>query len=938
VPDQPTSAIGASEKKLLEDGMAGIAEENLPFLFLEAHAVPKKASLDIQNSILLREIFRQSLLIAARDGLGLTTRDAALGEIAPDGLGKRGQLGANASIQVRKTTRLEVWSAALGASKPIYVVDTQLKGRQRLLELLQQSEAASRTTMVDALHLLKLKGQTVLPPSTEEIPDDVETLLNEMTYTAQFQAVRWLHALIKAKGESPALLGGLVRGYANLGVLTEFHWDTGPKVFKARALLYAQRLIANLPDKSAFALWHRGYAMALVGDHRQALQDVAIADGSAEADTSPVGKEGKSKKPEWVGLIEAYCKFDTAKLNEAVGTGKYSQWAQLLSFLTVENARFPSVTLAAGGALLQNNPECYRVHDSLSGMGGVRSQHVTTLLGIQVFDEKFLKRLAGIYDLPESARKLLGEDDKEPEFNRALIDAGRSPKDTSELSWTAFGRLALETRFAQFCRRLDFMERQWGVPTQDFAGEALILVADHPLAPFVRSYTMDRARDTATLRALMQNLPLTGYESCHTILLRTYKTVDDAKFTEALNLNVTCRDETYNDYAALFGDSFLAPTASYAGTLSLLSPHSPLANSALVRFEWNVVQMKAADLEKEARHPSVLFALGEHYLSAKQYAEAERCLKRCLEVSPDLDVFLKLAEAYKAQQKLDQWQATLEAFLKESDPGLGHARVQAQIAEHWMSRKDFEKALPFAESAAETWAAWAMLCAHRCNEALENWDKAELYVRRTSERYDNLYEHWYYWCIRTGKGDLKEAEKFMGEYFESIAARASAVDLTRAIVLCVASKQKDKALRHINTYYERFPKTSLITMMLVLAMDDAGDTTGRDRLLQEFPGGPKAGFKLLAEKFREALAKGEKAELDQEYIKAMLGVMENKERAITNLMVGLFVEQHGDSKSAVQYYAGALGDSAHMIQDLAMLATARLRALGAEVPKVQAGK
>src|SRR6202011_2878862 len=94
-------------------------------------------------------------------------------------------------------------------------------------------------------------------------PGGVEDRLGVMTYLSQVAALRQLHAAMRERGESPALLGGLARAYATLGILIEFHWNAAHKVCKARALLYAQRLVARDP-KAPAGRWHRAYALALV--------------------------------------------------------------------------------------------------------------------------------------------------------------------------------------------------------------------------------------------------------------------------------------------------------------------------------------------------------------------------------------------------------------------------------------------------------------------------------------------------------------------------------------------------------------------------------------------------------------------------------------------------------------------------------------------------
>ena len=48
--------------------------------------------------------------------------------------------------------------------------------------------------------------------------------------------------------------------------------------------------------------------------------------------------------------------------------------------------------------------------------------------------------------------------------------------------------------------------------------------------------------------------------------------------------------------------------------------------------------------------------------------------------------------------------------------------------------KDWDQALPYALEAAETWAARGLLVAHRCYDGMQDWENAELYVRRCAER------------------------------------------------------------------------------------------------------------------------------------------------------------------------------------------------------------
>src|SRR5690242_3151291 len=103
--------------------------------------------------------------------------------------------------------------------------------------MVEYFERLSRAQMLNGLRAAGFTGKPAPFTIKLKVPEATEALLAQMTFTAQFQAVRELHALMRTQGESPPVLAALARGYAHLGVLTEFHWDSAPKVFKARALL-----------------------------------------------------------------------------------------------------------------------------------------------------------------------------------------------------------------------------------------------------------------------------------------------------------------------------------------------------------------------------------------------------------------------------------------------------------------------------------------------------------------------------------------------------------------------------------------------------------------------------------------------------------------------------------------------------------------------------
>ena len=222
----------------------------------------------------------------------------------------------------------------------------------------------------------------------------------------------------------------------------------------------------------------------------------------------------------------------------------------------------------------------------------------------------------------------------------------------------------------------------------------------------------------------------------------------------------TSLEGTYRDLNILTRLMALPQKRTLARELLRVSPHAPLAPAVLIENDWwEDVEPKAAGWEKAfARHPTVQLALGQRYAKMKKYDDAERCLRATIELSPEYRAYQALADVYAARGRFDRWQATLDDYLEQEDIGLDHARVRVEIANALMARGDYKAARPYAEAAGETWAQWAMRCAADCTEALGDWDRSEMWIRRIAERYESPLE-WYCWCHRTGRGDLAAARR-----------------------------------------------------------------------------------------------------------------------------------------------------------------------------------
>ena len=230
----------------------------------------KSDTLGTIQSILERELILQAVLIAARDELGLPTRDEILDD-APLGQGQ----GAGAPVELAILFRAAECHALVrrGAGEKAEIVQkhdlgTNPDGGNYSPRLTVTAETLSRTEFPALLKQLGVQGEPNKVRDDAPVPPGVDTRLETLSMVETFAAVRALHEAIRTDGESSARLAALARAYAQLGMLTEFHWSPAHRVFKARALLYAERLNArNANTKSAQALRSRAFVRALVGRH-----------------------------------------------------------------------------------------------------------------------------------------------------------------------------------------------------------------------------------------------------------------------------------------------------------------------------------------------------------------------------------------------------------------------------------------------------------------------------------------------------------------------------------------------------------------------------------------------------------------------------------------------------------------------------------------------
>jgi tetratricopeptide (TPR) repeat protein len=851
---------------------------------------------------LFRELVRQAVLMAVRDGLNLPVRDAVVGDPPP--------AGAPADV-------IEIDALSKDDKIVLAVCHEDGKKREVLLEKIVRSGPTSLGNYRMAVEALEPLVRDMLPEvlrkaglvakdapkqGDDRIPDGIDERLGRMSFTDQYAALRSLHAAIRVEGPSPRRLAALSRAYANLGVLTEYQWDSASVAFKARALLYAQRLV-TLEPKSPQSRWHMAYAAALAGIPWWA--DESLDEARQLAGELPPAE--RPSPPGWVALIDAWSHYASDKL-AAGNKGPDAELAVLLRMMTLEHPPHTAVALRAARAAIDANPECFRAHDALCEVSGVANLHVATMYAPEVLSKAVPGRIAAISGLPGEAKKAAEARD-EVAMTQALDAAAIPAGDPAEPSWGALAKIVRETRFAFTCRRLDFMRNMWSVPTGDYWREVQPLVESHRFRPLLESYVTGPVGPS--FAAFLAGLDTTDLGFSAMPLMRVVSPLDPSSSGHKLNgIVMLLGDWTVRDLSMSL-DNYSRPPHSVdrARKLLAVSSNSPLAMSYFIQDDWDDAKKNVDKWQKVVGdHPTFVAAMARRYVKEGRTEDALRALKRSIEFSPDLWAFQDLAQVYKSRGEPARAKETLDTFLaKVEDHSLDHAKVRVAIADDLMSEGRYAEAWPYAEAAAQSWAGWAMTCAQNCAEGLEKWEIAEGYARASSERYArSMWAVWFLFCERTGRGDIAAARAITKQFAEGLLEnpQLSTDDLLLVSYVQLLSGDKEKAASALR----RMPKDTsqqVYVASMVAAAELAGASDVRDAALEHFcasfqKSSPRA-VRIL-QMMRDAIAAKKPGALDLKAVDEIFDKIPKANKARMAFVVAAHLMANGRQNDAKRFW------------------------------------
>lgn len=750
------------------------------------------------QGILARELARQAVLVAAREDLGLATRDRSLRE---GGVGLDRPAVGRVLIDVRI-------SFAKSGEATLELVHVAGKERSSLLET---TKAFAETETLDyealaawcaelsrgeiASALRKIVGNANAParrttPSAQATSAEVEPLLRRMTFAAQFAAIRRLHQQTRGRVATAAELAALARGYAHLGVLSELYWHPANAAFKARAMLYAQRLLAaNVPpaanaEATSLARATTGYVLALSGLHRAALAQFAEARKS-----TPL--------PPWADAAAALCEFDATRLMEIPLDAAEGELSRVCLVTMAEHeAITPEDFDYETNSLLETRltaaavelPHCWRIRAAAGRRSFDAAQRDT-------FDASWYRDLGAIPRLAPDAAEVVkrhaqtdlpADNDAELASRATLVKSLRAADaaDRDEPSQSVLATLIEETSFTgalEYAQMLvggyDRDETKQAVA--EFRKTVLPVVEHHPLLPMLDEWLKFATGSRIDFDAdkLLRTIDASATTTASFDLLDLGYREPNQGIAGKLHAAILAHaDHTYRDLALLAYRYDVEDKAPYVRRLFAASPHAPQAVAGMIRYEWPRVRDRASDWERRyAKDPGVIAMLASRYLAEKRPADARRCFETYLKLTTtrqwaSLWAYRHLAETYRAEGDTTRWLSTLEEFLRQEGAAESRGSVQVLIAQHYLKHGDYTQALHYAESVDAYDETDAQIVVAECRAYQHRWLAAEQAFRSVAENdpYRPQVLLWHRYCAQTGYGNLSAARNAVLAYAKSL--------------------------------------------------------------------------------------------------------------------------------------------------------------------------
>ena len=728
------------------------------------------------------------------------------------------------------------------------------------------------------------KGKATLPE-----------LMAKVDFVAQFGAAHALHAEIAHQGETPQRIQSLARAYAQLSLLSQHTWNSTSEAFAARAMLYAQRsAIAtdHRPDSLwtrayVWALtgsWQNAEAdLKLVATAAAANEPEPAGDNPPTPVTSTTSQEsgpddqeeGDQEEDEeeqeppageflWQDLIGPYIRCDRPALKQlAQGNQTLAPWARELEFQLVLAFRYPQWLYETGGQLMQVANTAYHAPLALAmRTSNLQISRTGAYYAPAYFGRNLPVSLGAIAHLPRTVESQLPIDairtgmlalilkDPEPHdpfsafpshIAKELRKAG--PAEQSHgLDWSVLGYLVEEQQFLMAVAYLK--ASQHGTESDlDYQVDAILpLIKEHRYAPYVEAFRYHPRTHAAEREQLLQKISIRDPRGNMKTLLNSLPPStgnlgdNSAQHTGSEgHYNFTMQgllESAYPyDHGVLDASPELLP--KLGEELSLIAPHLEVSARLLIRAEQSPTREKLARWESQIQvDPNAFAQLAAQYGKLDLQQEAIRCYEKSLAIFPTLDNTIALASLHWQRRDRQAWEKSLKKYLETDNYGLEHASIHNRLANNLAYLGEWQKARPHAIEAGDSFSSWGLKTASRVCEALAEWDDSEAWIRTASQNHPNSSGlEWFFWCCRTGRGDIDSARQLADQYFAQLKSQPTRTDDIDRGVYAFLNDRLEEARAAYRRANRATPEPSCSCTFMLIQLDRLLDGGEEQQLL-----------------------------------------------------------------------------------------------------------
>lgn len=924
-------------------------------------ASPKTFSIPLTppgGPALVRELVRQSLFLCAQDSFGMIPTDELLRELSTPGpAGPRSNQPAD-SKEINGTTSIAV-SVALkesgkesdecivsvqvlrktsDGSEEIFAREISSSTGQIIAAVATNAEGWSQNEFIGVLEAAGLK-QEANPDKRSTQPGEGVTkqtaeLLNSHNPISQILALRLLEKQLADEGPSVEVVSAMARSYALLGSLIELNWSSMHKLMKARGLIMAEQSVRLWPD-SALAWQSRGYVRALVG-----LHDLANADFEK-------AKSLNAELPDWATASAAFCRWDDGALDELAAVD--SRFASYFRLLAAEIIGTPRECIIAATVMWESDQDCWRAMSTLGNATEIGIGHAVTARALPSIHDglpRLLKQTADLrseltslrppgsrpsplYSQLFAAKKAESKIEEIKVITRGLRKLpGGSVRGSFRTSWSTMAAIIEDSLFQCAIQIVGFQRYGLAVDPEDHLKTMKSLLEDHPLVSSLNCFHLDPKRSDGGFDVVesefFQILASTGSSSF-------FSYQDDRRFNGLKGGIMEQRDKVLRDVTNSLTRSQGESNSSLAKNLSAIASECPMVVSLRVVSDWKKSRDLVPEWEKKyPRYTHLYRELARRYEGEEQVEEAARCYRKVAELTEDPRELMGLADFYDRVDDWDNRRKVLEEAMDLPAVGLEHADAASQIAYGYMERDQWEEALPFAQMAAESYSHWGLQCAAHCYEGLKEWETAETYHRAISGRYQGSEADWYFWCRRTGRGNVEAAKELAERSLSESVDQASYSAVYRRALMRKLEGDTNEAFRLLRGLADRHSQPQDQFLAAVWA-NELGRGEERDELLKQVVNSSRfypVGAGLVAQKLVKVLQGNEEIPNEEVLSFYMLTNASDGMPTATAFFIAESLKMLGKPERAMKWYKLCNSSPVEPTR-LSALAGARLAEVGA---------